>query len=437
MRFKTTIYVTAITVFSALLLSPRLAAQQQQAKEFPSYTVIDLGTLSGTNSHGEGISDKRWVSGFSTLKGDKITHAFGWQEGVMTDIGTPGLNSLTAYPFNERGEVAIIGEVSTPDPLREDFCGFFTRRGCPPFVWQRSILTRLPTLGGNNGHANQVNNRGEVAGMAENSTPDATCVAARKHNECVEGVICPFQVLQAKPVVWKKNHIQELQTLPGDPDGNALVINDNGEVAGTSGQCVASANEAVHAVLWKNGTVIDLGNLGGTSNNHPQYINNRGEIVGYSNLPGDLTTHAFLWTEESGMKDIGTLPGDTFSFGEAINDLGEVGGYSCDINFNCRAFIWHNDMATDLNALIPPDASVFLIDVFSINSRGEITGEAVQISTGEVHAYFASPDNNTVAQRVTIMDEGVAAQNQEFALPERIRTMLRQRLGSRSGAPMK
>src|SRR5262249_13034876 len=263
-------WLTAMTLFATLAIPVQMAAQIQSR-----YTVIDLGTLGGMFSSGEGISNRVWVSGFSTLPGETITHAFLWRQGVMTDIGTPGLNSRVAYPFNERGDVAVQAEDAAPDPLGEDFCGFGTHLGCPPSVWQKGVLTRLPTLGGNNGMTKQVNNRGEVAGVAENTTPDPTCIP----QECVEN-ICAFQVLQTEPVVWTRGHIQKLPTLSGDPDGIGLVINDHDEVAGTSGQCIGSANEALHAVLWQNGTVNDLGNLGGTTNNHPQYINNQGQVVG-------------------------------------------------------------------------------------------------------------------------------------------------------------
>ena len=56
--------------------------------------------------------------------------------------------------------------------------------------------------------------------MAENTTPDPTC------QDCVEG-ICPFQVLQDEPVLWKRNRIQQLPTIPGDPDGEVVTINDS------------------------------------------------------------------------------------------------------------------------------------------------------------------------------------------------------------------
>jgi probable HAF family extracellular repeat protein len=425
MKSKTLTLLTAVLLFAALAFTGRLVAQaqQQQAQTgTPQYTITDLGTLGGTFSSGEGISDKAWVAGFSTLRGDTVAHAFLWRNGVVTDLGVPGLNSLVAYPFNQRGEVAIHVETSTSDPFGEDFCGFGTHLVCPPFLWQTGVLTQLPTLGGKNGFANQVNNLGEVGGVAENTTQDPTC------QECVEG-ICPFQVLQTKPVLWKEGHIQELPTFPGDPDGIGLTINNNGQLAGTSGKCIGSAKEALHAVIWQNGVVTDLGNLGGTTNNHPQYINNPGQVVGYSNLPGDTTNHAFLW-QKGVMIDLGTLPGDFASFGEAINDVGEVGGFSCDINFNCRAFLWQGHGMTDLNTLIPVGSPLFLLDVLSINSRGEIVGDALEISTGETHGYLAIPNHSGAATELTALAaQGQTSEQPKLVLPENVRKLLQQRPG--------
>src|SRR5215470_1670988 len=97
----------AITLLAALAIPVQLSAQ------LPRYKVIDLGTLGGKLSSGFGINDLGWADGSSTLPGETITHAFIWQNGVMTDIGAPGLNSLAPFPFNKGGEVGIFAEVST------------------------------------------------------------------------------------------------------------------------------------------------------------------------------------------------------------------------------------------------------------------------------------------------------------------------------------
>lgn len=116
-------------------------------------------------------------------------------------------------------------------------------------------MTPLPTLGGYNGVATQVNNLGAVAGYAENSIPDPHCPTP--------------QVLHFKPVFWEDSKIHRLPTFRGDPDGVAIAINDNGQVVGGSGTCAAfNPIELynllpVHALLWEKGKAIDLGNLGG------------------------------------------------------------------------------------------------------------------------------------------------------------------------------
>lgn len=76
------------------------------------------------------------------------------------------------------------------------------------------------------------------------------------------------------------------------------------------------------------GKAIDLGNLGGQTGeaggNIALDINNQGQVVGNSDLPGDTTFHAFLWTKRTGMQDLGTLSGDVASLSISINDAGSV-----------------------------------------------------------------------------------------------------------------
>jgi probable HAF family extracellular repeat protein len=264
-----------------------------------------------------------------------------------------------------------------------------------------------------------------VTGLAENTTHDPTCV--------------PPQVLQFKPVLWEKGEAHELPTLPGDTTGEAQGINDHGQAVGASiNDCTASV---VHAVLWQNDTVTDLGGLGGTFS-FADHINDRGLVVGGSNLPGDTTSHAFLWTRDAGMQDLGTLPGDFSSGANSINSRGQAVGLSCDMNDNCRAFLWQNGVMRDLNTLVGAGSPMFVFLAYDINSRGQIAGWGLT-STGDVHAFLATPCHQDGAETEGCENDAegdIAAQSDtsespKAALPENVRKLLRRRLGPFSHIP--
>ena len=378
-------------LIAALAVPLNIAAQDTQQPTLTQYTVTDLGTLPGGNfSQPFLINQYGLVSGSSSLA-DGSQHATLWLDGLMGDIGAPGLGGPNSIAFgdNERFQSAGEAETSTPDPNGEDFCGFGTHLTCLSFLWQDGKMVQLPTLGGNNGAANAISNRGKVAGFAENSTADPGCPSP--------------QVLQFKPTVWEGGMIHKLPTVGGDPDGVAYNVNDNGEVVGASGTCTTFNPNflnnllAVHALLWENGKAIDLGNLGGQTGqaggNAAYDVNNRGEVVGGSDLTGDTTFHAFLWTRKTGMQDLGTLSGDLASNGISINEGGSVVGVSLDANFNPRAFLWRKGVMTDLNSLVAGNSPLYLLTACSINSRGEITGLGLT-SAGEIHTYLAAPKHN-------------------------------------------
>jgi probable HAF family extracellular repeat protein len=337
------------------------------------------------------------VSGSSSLP-DGNQHAVLWLGKLKLDIGAPGLGGPNSIAFGDNDGLQSAGEAETsnPDPNGEDFCGFGTHLTCLPFLWQDGEMIQLPTLGGNNGAATAISNRGEVAGFAENSIPDPGCPAP--------------QVLHFEPVVWEKGVIHELPTYGGDPDGVAQEINDNGGVVGGSGTCATFNTNflynlvPVHALLWEKGIAIDLGNLGGKTGqaggNIAYDINNQDQAVGNSDLPGDTTFHAFLWTKKTGMQDLGTLSGDVASVSISINDAGSVVGASLDANFNPRAFLWENGVMTDLNTLIPAISPLYLLTGCSINSGGEITGLGMT-SAGEIHTYLASPTDGVATGEST------------------------------------
>jgi probable HAF family extracellular repeat protein len=156
----------------------------------------------------------------------------------------------------------------------------------------------------------------------------------------------------------------------------------------------------VHALLWDHGMVINLGSLGGNFGNQAHNINNRGQVVGVSDLAGDAVFHGFVWSKNTGMRDVPPLKGDTYSVALAINDPGEVGGVSIDATFtNLHAFVVVHGVPTDLNNLVSADSPLQLQTVCSINSRGEITGLAVEKSSGQYRGYLAIPLGNANSGR--------------------------------------
>ena len=298
-------WIVALGVCAPMAMPTQVVAQEQSANkpEPTRYTITDLGTLEGgTFSQPFAINRYGLVSG-SSNRADGNQHATLWLEKLTVDIGAPGLGGPNSIAFGDNDGFQSAGEAetSTSDPNGEDFCGFGTHLTCLPFLWQDGEMIQLPALGGNNGVAMAISDRGEVAGFAENSTPDTSCPAP--------------QVLHFEPVVWEKGEIRKLPTVGGDPDGVAQQINDNGEVVGGSGTCATfNANflynlVPVHALLWEKGKATDLGNLGGKTGqaggNIAYDINNQGQVVGNSDLKGDKTFHAFLWTKATGMQDLG------------------------------------------------------------------------------------------------------------------------------------
>lgn len=125
-------------------------------------------------------------------------------------------------------------------------------------------------------------------------------------------------------------------------------------------------------------------------------INNGVDVVGQSDLPGDATGHAFLWTKNHGMEDLGTLTGDFSSQALGINRDGEIVVESCDVNGNCRVALWQ-DVMTDLNSLAPP-GSLYMVSPFAINDAGDVVGWGCIVSNGvcgsEQIPFLAVPCDN-------------------------------------------
>ena len=387
-----------------------------------SYTVTDLGSLPNDNlGCAMDVNNQGWTlimagnvaagqersSSGTLLNGRAVVDI----DGVKTDLGTlGGPNSWMNWgAINDRGQVVGMAETSTPDPNAENICQFATGLQCRPVIWQDFHISALPTLGGNNGQASHINNRGEIAGTAETPVLDSTCPASAPH-------------LISLPVLWQDGKVQSLPTVGGDPDGFAMDINDEGQAVGFSGICAG----AIHGVSWENGTATPLPDIGGGA--IAESVNDLGEIAGIIGSADGTTEFGAVW-QNGVLSNIGTLPGDFAAIATGINNRGQVVGSTLDSHFNwAHTFIWQNGVMTDLNTLFPASSNLFALMANKINERGQISGMAIVMSgpdEGNVHAFLATPVNASVGTSVA----DVARTHPKSNLPANVGKQLLQRFG--------
>jgi len=371
-----------------------------------SYKVTDLGVLHkgyfgcamGLNNHGWTETQYGDLDPSGNLVKGRVAINV---DGLTIDLGTLGGPNSWDNPYggeiNDRGEAVGYSETSVPDPDGEDICGFGTGLTCRPFLWRSGHMKALPTLGGNNGWASAINNRGQIAGFAETTTVDSGCP--------------PYRI--ELPVLWEKGKAQPLPTVGSDPDGNAYGINDQGQAVGYSGTC----STAIEAVLWQNGTASPLPDLGNHAHNFAFAINDQGQIVGQVDSLDGTTRYAALW-QNGALTNLGTL--DFAAVASGINNQGQVVGSTRDSNFNwVRAFIWQNGVMIDLNTLFPASSNLYATMANQINSAGQIGGMATVLRgphAGETHAFLATPVNASLGTSVA----DVARTQPKITLPANV-----------------
>jgi len=360
------------------------------------YKITDLGINNSKDNFNMamGLNSQGWaenMDGFvnppetststTVARGRAVISIYGFNIDLGT-LGKPGANSWINWGgINDRGEAVGMSETAAPDPNGEDICGFGTHLTCVPFLWRDGHMSALPTLGGNNGQASAINNRGEVVGFAEDGNVDSTCPAGITNNRI------------ALAALWQRGTAEALPLVGNDVDGFAYGINDRGQAVGYSGNCVA----ATHAVMWKDNTASVLQDLGGTGSNFAYVINNKGQIAGQVGSADGTTFYAAAWLDgaDGAVTNIGALPGDFAAFATGINNRGQVVGNDFDSKFDWfHGFIWQDGVITDLNTLIPEDSNLFIISASNINELGQISGMAtVQTGphAGDIHAYLLTP----------------------------------------------
>jgi Predicted integral membrane proteins containing uncharacterized repeats len=273
-------------------------------------TVQSLGTLGGDQSRANGVYDDH-VVGYASL--GAFTHGFLWTPASgMQDLFTVDADDTTL--FSAATAVNATGTI----------CGYGdnpTRQTTIPLVWRggHGFPVMLPTPN-NSGHAYAVNDRGDIAGSANDAISNQTHASvwpsnggfmdchttgnfsiAYGLNDALQVVGNTFTLTGARGFVWTAiTGMELLNPLYTDTQSGATSINAAGVIVGSSSTPGATAGAMGHqaAVRWTNQTVEDLtllaGNPVGWILLTAVAINTAGMILGqgvYHNA-----RHAFLLT---------------------------------------------------------------------------------------------------------------------------------------------
>jgi probable HAF family extracellular repeat protein len=216
----------AIVLFAALAIPTQLTAQDgpNNKPKHHQYKLYDVGTFGGPNGYfWQGYPFSKTLSSRGTVFGAASTpvsdpfypncfidcfvdHAFKYEDGVLTDLGSLGAssNGAIAHSSNQRGWIVGVGENGVIDPST----GFPELRA---LLWKDGTISDLGTFGGNIGHGLDLNNRGQVVGAAGNSTPDSYAI----------GIVPLYFVgwpvtTQVRAFLWQHGVMQDLGTLGGE-----------------------------------------------------------------------------------------------------------------------------------------------------------------------------------------------------------------------------
>lgn len=187
--------------------------------------------------------------------------------------------------------------------------------------------------------------------------------------------------------LWRASFgMQDLGALGTGRSSEARAINDNGLIVGDSRIQVEAS--PTHAFKWTQGTgIADLGTIGGDQS-AANGVNNAGDIVGWSTLnPGSSRKNAVMWKSGGGNVNLQTL-GGMESYAMGINELGQVVGQASDAADVPRPFLWDevNGMVDLTN---PGDGGGY---ANAVNETGHVVGSSkFGFSGSTIHAFYWKP----------------------------------------------
>lgn len=348
--------LTMLALLGAALLAPRIASADND-----TYTVTDLGTLTGkANSWTwtQVLNNRGAVAAYANdnppnpnaFVGDL---SFLWDGGTITALhGLPGATDTVAISLNDHN--TVVG-ISGGDSWQTH-----------AVVWENGTVRDLGTLPGDLfSWGWNVNNRGQIVGYSFS---------------------LPWHE-RGRAFLWERGKMHPLLPLPGFSGDNdvAISINEKGQIVGASGP---SFESPVYATLWENGnsTPIALGAYGSGL-----AINDKTQVTGIHWNADFSYAQAFFW-EKGELTLLASVGVGPVTLGTDINNHGQIVGVSLD-DFtdvtHSTAILWENKTPIDLNLRIPFGSGWKLLAASGINERGQIAGYGVH--NGAFRAFLLTP----------------------------------------------
>ncbi len=337
------------------------------AVAFPAsaqFAISRVGTLGGSESVGLAINDRGQVVGQASLLGDGLAHAYIWEAGVITDLGSLAPDaSSKAWGINNSGE--IVGESQIAGGV-----------GAHAMYWGETMIDINEDMGALGSLAWDINDNGVVVG---------------------QGSLGPGF---SKGFVWSRaNGGEAAGTLPGYMGGANIAINNRNDVVGHSfffGDPSVANRAAPGDRGWDS---YEIG-PSGYNQSIALDINDAGVAVGLSGgREIEWGWQACIFTDDrEAPQFLGTLAGFAESEANAINEWGMVVGfaYSQDPLELPHAWAWVDGKMYDLNDFIPAGSEFsLLLNATGVNEFGDIVGTGVTedgLSAGFViHGFVPAP----------------------------------------------